>query len=99
MRGIPGLGQRCNGNIDWRGLLGGTYTRSSNSNLDNFDLLTQVQCLTNPANTGAAMHSIDPKRKLCQFCPRLSLMIRPQRRCRALNNHASRLLLDETCPA
>jgi hypothetical protein len=70
MRGIPGLGQRCNGKIDWRGLFGGTYSCSSNSNLDNFDLLTQVQCLVNPTNTGAAMHSINPKRKLCQFCPR-----------------------------
>src|ERR1700722_5035549 len=83
MRGIPGLGQGCDGKIDGQRLFARSNPRSSDAHFQHVDPFTQVQCLVNPANAGAAVHAVNPKRKLCQFGPRLCLMIRPERRCRA----------------
>ena len=94
VRWVAGFSQSRDGKIDGGRTCGGAYSGRSNLNLHNTDPSTNVQSLADPAHTGATMHAVDAKYIFLQFDPRLSLMIRQQRRCRPGRNGSQRLLLD-----
>lgn len=69
MRGVSHLGYRSDRAIDRRRFVRRPQPRSADLHLKNFNVVTQIQSLCNPANASATMHAVDPQRKFRQDRP------------------------------
>jgi hypothetical protein len=64
---VTGLGKYGNGLIHRRWLCGGSQPGRPHTNLVDLDTFNRCQGLTSPANTGTAMHSVNPQCELPHF--------------------------------